>query len=124
MNKKRILIILTILLVLSFSVILYNYYSDNRKYKDYIIENIDCVYKTDINGKYYKMDLHNKYYTDISIEIYPDSSYRVIYWGDRDSWMWDYRTDHYFHVDIPYKRYKNKDVDKDVKLYRLISELK
>lgn len=86
--------------------------------KDYIIQHTEKLqsteYDTMSSDSVLKIDIKNNYYTEVTLSITSDSSYTVIYWGDRESWMWSIRKDFYFSVDIPYNRYKKKNVSKDI----------
>ena len=63
-----------------------------------------------------------KYYTDITVRQWGDgdSSYNVIFWGNRESWIWSFKLDKHFTIDIPYNRSKGKNVELDVKLMEII----
>lgn len=87
--------------------------------KQYLIDNQKDIIKNDSNS--FNLDSTKlNYYTDVSISISNDSSYRVIFWGDRDSWKWRFKSDKYFTIDISYNRSKNINVDNDVKLYNIL----
>ncbi len=84
--------------------------------KQYILEHRAEVQKT--NACYFRIDsIPNGYYTDVTIEIHKDSSFSMVFWGNRGSWQWRFRKDKQLSVDIPYNRYKRKDVSDDVLVY-------
>jgi len=93
----------------------------NDKYKDYIIEHSEEIYESDKANKLYKIDTcEYNYYTDVTIKLLDDSTYMVVFWGDRNSYLWDWKLDKVFTVDISYNNYKGIDVDKDRKIMKLI----
>lgn len=98
----------------------------DNKYKDYIIEHADEFRVIDSwDGKRYKMDMcscESSYFTDVTIGFRGDSSYFVVFWGDRDSWKWDFKKDYDFSVDVPYQRHIKKDVSRDIKILELFGE--
>lgn len=122
---KKILVSLTTLILISCLFI-----GCNRKEskKNYIIENSDkIVPRGDIftdDTFIYDIDSLKGYYTDITIRLNSDSSYSVVYWGDRDSWLWDFKLDYYYSVDIPYNRSKGIDVSKDIELINILKNIK
>jgi hypothetical protein len=120
-------ILLLIILYATVSIIDHNYFSE-KECKNYIIEHKDEL-RTDnwsdnewINFKLDSCD--NIYYTDVTVRIKKDSSYNVIFWGDRDSWRWRFKLDKFFTIDIPYNRYKDKNIELDIKLYDIINKIK
>jgi hypothetical protein len=104
------------------------YMTDNRC-KKYIITNKDKLIKehNDLatvelailkpNIKFYH------YYTDITLRLLyseSDSTYQIIFWGDRNSWKWDFKRDKLVLVDIRYNRYKGKNVDLDLQIFNIL----
>jgi len=67
-----------------------------------------------------------KYYKDITLRILDpvDSTYQIVFWGDRESKLWRFKLDKHITVTIPYNRYKEKNVKLDVKVFELISNFK
>jgi len=67
-----------------------------------------------------------KYYKDITLRLLDksDSTYQIIFWGDRESILWDFKLDKDVRVTIPYNRYKDKDVALDVQVFELIKNFK
>ena len=109
-------------LFIIFIVYLFTYDNDTR-YKNYIIGHSNEITVNDYNV-YRLKTTPNNYYTDITIKMLSDSSYSVVVWGDRDSWLWDYKTDKYFTIDISYNRYKGINVEKDIKILEIINNIK
>lgn len=79
--------------------------------KEYIIKHSDeirCAEGVDFtsydkNGIQYKIDTCTmNYWTDITLSDYGDSIY-VIFWGDRDSWKWHFKSDKGFWIYRPSK---------------------
>ena len=98
----------------------------DNSYKDYILDHADQITKdeSDDGAKYYRIDItESSYYTDITIRQLDDSSYTAVFWGDRESFLWDFRLDHDFTIDVPYNRYKNKNVERDVKILEALNKL-
>jgi len=94
----------------------------NSKYKDCIIENGEHLKSGEYNNlknKVFQMYFKDSYYTDMTIKLKSDSSYVVIFWGNRKSIMWDIRKDYYFTVEIPYNRSIGKDVSKDITILEI-----
>lgn len=124
--QKLIIVILSWIVIFFIFVLFYpilqNSDLSKSKGKDYIIEHSSDLHSVDFdsfdNDSTLKIDIKNSYYTDVTLRLTSDSSYRVIYWGDRESWMWDIRKDFYFSVDIPYNRSKNIDVSKDIEILK------
>jgi hypothetical protein len=67
-----------------------------------------------------------KYYKDITLRILDpvDSTYQIVFWGDRESVLWRFKLDKMVRVTTPYNRYKDKNVELDVKVFELISNFK
>jgi len=94
----------------------------NSKYKDCIIKNSERLKLSEpysLNDTTFEMYLKDSYYTDMTIKLKSDSSYLVIFWGNRKSIMWNIRKDYFFSVDIPYNRSVGKDVSKDIKILEM-----
>lgn len=67
-------------------------------------------------------EFHDKnYYTDMSISVDKDSAYTIVLWGNREHVMYNLKKDFILTVDIPYNRYKGKDVTQQVKLYQILT---
>ena len=114
--------IIGLILIITFTIIKYE--PINRS-KYFIIKNKDKIkYVKDGDYSHYSIDSLKGYYTDVSINLKSDSSYTVIFWGDRNSWLWDFKLDNYFTVDVPYNRYKGKDVEKDIEIINILKNIK
>ena len=95
----------------------------NNGCKEFVLANYDFIIKRD--AKSFIIDGTNfKYYTDISIRLNDDSSYTIVYWGDRKSWKWNYLKDKYFTVDISYNKSKGIDTKLDEKIIALLKSKK
>jgi len=94
----------------------------DTKYKDYIIDHADEIrWDIELDSNYYVMDsCEYDYYTDVTIRMINDSAYTVIFWGDRDSWLWRHKLDKHFTVDVPYNRSKGKGVATDMFILYLL----
>lgn len=97
-------------------------YSTENKTKDFIIENSKLI---DIDEyKIYRIDSLKTYYESVTIRVDPDSSYTIVCWGDRDSWLWDLKKDYCVVIDIPYNRSQGIDVSKDIKILNILKNIK
>jgi len=114
-------ILFSLISLLLFSTLFWGYNRKNSS-KNFIIENVDRIEVLD--SDYYEIDSLKGYYTDVTIKFKSDSSYTVIYWGDRNSWLWDFKSDYFYTVDVPYNRSKGIDVSKDIKLLNVIKDIK
>ncbi len=67
----------------------------DTKYKKYVIEHSSEIRKyKGGNGDTYIIDTCNmKYWKDITIRRNSDSSYTVVFWRDRDLWLWMFRSE-------------------------------
>jgi hypothetical protein len=92
--------------------------------KNYIIKHKNEIVSYKYN--YFEIKKCNlNYYTNITLKFYPkDSLYYLIFWGNRNSLLWNTRLDKNFLIDIRYNRYKNKNVKRDIEIYNLYKELK
>jgi len=88
--------------------------------KNYIIKHKnEIVSYKDNNFRIEKCNLN--YYTNITLKFYPkDSSYYVIFWGNRNSILWNTRLDKHFYIDIRYNKYKN--IEKDIEIYNILNK--
>jgi len=128
---KKTLVALWFILIFSlYSALIYQFAikisekSDFRKdnFKDCIIENKDYLSLSEyasFNDTTFKMYFKDSYYTDMTIKLKSDSSYFVIFWGNRESKMWNIRKDYFFTVDIPYNRSIGNDVSKDIEILNI-----
>lgn len=92
-------------------------YTDNNK-KEILINNCESLEK--INDNTFVVENLEGYYDKISIVFHSDSSYTMVCWGDRDSYLWNFMRDDVITVDIPYNRYKGINVEQDIKLISII----
>jgi hypothetical protein len=65
-----------------------------------------------------------RYYKDITLRILDpvDSTYQIVFWGDRESVLWGFKLDKLVRATIPYDRSKDKNVELDVKIFEMINE--
>ena len=108
-----------------FAALVFTGCNKQNAYKDFILENADKIQKNEYGT--FQIDsamMPKGYYTDISIRLQSDSSYDVVVWGDRKSWLWDFRKDFSFSADVPHKRSAGKDVEKDVKIIEILKTKK
>ena len=90
------------------------------KHKSEIIRDTN-IYMPSDPSIYYKINKCDyKYYTDITIKLISDSTYYIIFWGDRNSLQWDLRLDKYFEVDVPYNRCKGKNTKLDEQILEIL----
>ena len=95
----------------------------NAKYKDYVINHASDIreYKEG-NANVYIIDTCEfRYYQDVTIRMNDSNSYTLVFWGDRDSWLWRFKLDKHFTVDIPYNKHKGINVDKDMSVIRAVA---
>ena len=83
-------------------------------HKEFLIDNVDKIEK--VSETSFVIENLDGYYTEKSISFQLDSSFTIICWGDRNSFLWNIMKDKKITVSIPYDRYKDKNVDIDVKL--------
>jgi len=93
----------------------------NRKYKEYIIEHSSELRKNNDIPNIYNLDTCElSYYTDVTVSLIDDSSYSVVFWGDRDSWLWNWKLDKHFVVDDPYNNHKKINTTQDNEILKII----
>jgi len=94
----------------------------DRRCKEYVLANKDRIVKEEHGLVLPCTDLG--YYEDATLRLLPgrgnDSTYQIIFWGDRKNWKWNFKLDKALIVDVPYNRHKGKDVDLDVEVLTLI----
>ena len=68
------------------------------KCKKFIIKNFD-KFEYDNKNNYFIMSIKNSYYTKITIKFINMNNeffYNICYFGNRKSWLWDFKQDFYF----------------------------
>ena len=98
---------------------------NDSKYKNYIIKHKDEIHRNDAQDSCYFIDSCNfNYYTDISIRLLDDNLYTVVFWGNRKSWLWSWKKDKYFTVDMESYACKRKNLEYylDVKILDIIKD--
>lgn len=89
--------------------------------KSYILQHTNLLVKDSLGLKNCRsLKYDNFYYTEVSICVVSDKSYKVILWGDRESFFWNLKKDFYFTVDIDKQLSLNKDVSKDIAIYSIL----
>jgi predicted oxidoreductase (fatty acid repression mutant protein) len=112
-NKTSILVRTLYFFYAMLAVVLSSCQSETSQ-KEFLIDN---VYKMEkVSETSFVIENLDGYYTEKSISFQSDSSFTIICWGDRNSFLWNIRKDKKITVSIPYDRYKGKNVDIDVKL--------
>jgi hypothetical protein len=128
MNPIKIILpvafIVSIVYALMFTMDSPFFLEDN--FKEYVIEHQSEIYRTDSSHfKIYNLDSEKtKYWTDVTIKLRSDSSYYMLFWGDRDSWLWTFNKDVSISADISYDTYKSKNVDLDRKILKALYDCK
>lgn len=110
-------IIVSILILVSF----FSCRSEKNE-KEFFIDNIDKVEK--FSDDFFIIDSLSGFYNEKTIMITSDSSFVIVCWVDRNSFWNNIISDKMIQVDIPYSRYKEKDIEIDLKLLNLINEKK
>lgn len=124
-------IIIYITIFITFFIITYPHLTDNYC-KKYLIGNSNSMskdkyymYDKGVNSYALALDSNNySYYTDMTCTLIDDSTYQIIFWGNRDSWKWNIKKDKCLIVDIPYERYRGKDVSLDIEVLKAIKKSK
>jgi predicted oxidoreductase (fatty acid repression mutant protein) len=112
-NKTSILVRTLYFFYAMLAVVLSSCQSETSQ-KEFLIDN---VYKMEkVSETSFVIENLDGYYTEKSISFQSDSSFTIICWGDRNSFLWNIRKDKKITVSIPYDRYEGKNVDIDVKL--------
>lgn len=96
--------------------------SNDNDYKETLLNQMDDSFI--LSDKIVYLENIEGYYTDISFSLLSDSSYVMILWADRNSIWWHLRKDKIINVDVPYNRYKGKNVDLDIQLIKKFNNLK
>lgn len=90
-------------------------------YKKFIIEHKNNIKRESVT--YYRIDsIKDSYYKEITIRKRDDSSLVIIFWGDRDSWKWNFSGDVFITTDIPYKRSNGVNVGLDLCLLGILND--
>ena len=123
LNKLKSILV-SIGLIITTILCIFNINTHNKS-KNFIIRNKDKIkHVENCDFSYYVIDSLQGYYTDITIKLEDDSKYTVIFWGDRESWLWNYKLDYYFTEDLIYNKYNNKDISKDVEIINILKNIK
>jgi predicted oxidoreductase (fatty acid repression mutant protein) len=112
-NKTSILVRTLYFFYAMLAVVLSSCQSETSQ-KEFLIDNVCKMEK--VSETSFVIENLDGYYTEKSISFQSDSSFTIICWGDRNSFLWNIRKDKKITVSIPYDRYKGKNVDIDVKL--------
>lgn len=118
--KPQMTVLLT-LIVLGLIKLVLSAEPSNAHCKRFVINHKDELVG---DGSFYKiMHSDRKYYKDVTVRRVGDEGYSVIFWGDRDSWLWRFRLDKYFTIDLPYRESKQKDVSLDIQILDILIKL-
>lgn len=92
----------------------------DNSHKQFVIDNVDKMERSKYSNlnTFHTIDTLNGYHKHVTITIHQDSSYNIIFWGDRNSIWFDILRDKQILVNIPYNRYKGKNVDKDIEIIK------
>ena len=124
MSIFTIIELVFIALLVIFAIVVKSPFMTEKRCKDYVLDNRDKLVKEEKGLAIIGTDFH--YYTDVTLRLLSyapyntDSTYQIIFWGDRNSWKWRFKLDKSIIVDIPYNRYKGKDVTLDLKILHLL----
>ena len=107
---------------LTFLIAIASPFLTDKKIKKYVLAHKDQIKKEKYGLVIPSTDY--KYYKDITLRLIKgtDSTYQIVFWGDRESILWSFKLDKDITVDIPYNRYKGKNVELDEKVFKLIKE--
>jgi hypothetical protein len=118
---KTQMIILLVLIALGVIKLILTAEPSDIHCKRFVINHKDEIIK---EGSFYKiMHSDRKYYKDVTIRRFGTDGYSVIFWGDRDNWLWRFRLDKYFNADVPYRQSKHKDVLLDKEILEILTNL-
>ena len=98
-------------------------YTDIDKYKDYIVEHQDEIIESYGDDWYIINSCEFKYVNDITISKISDGVSNVIFWGDRESWLWRFKKDIVFEINILEDFSTNKNRMRDLEIIKKINEL-
>jgi hypothetical protein len=109
---------------LTFLIAIASPFLTDKAIKKYVLAHKEMIKKEDNLLVIPSTDF--KYYKDITLRILDpvDSTYQIVFWGDRESILWRFKLDKMVRATIPYNRYKDKNVDLDVQVFELINNLK
>lgn len=108
------------LLLITLTISLTNCKSDNY-YKNYVIQQINTTDTLNIKRGWLVLPSNKFYYEDITVSGISDSSLTIICWVDRKDWTRKIVNDRVIIVNVPYSRYKKKDIKTDVELIKSIN---
>jgi hypothetical protein len=114
-------IIIAIFGVIFFIITSFLFYKpSNKSCKKYIIKHANEIEK---NKNYFIIPNYDGlYYNEITIRL-NDDGYDVVYWGDRESFLWVFKLDKSFSVDTPYNKYKKYNTKLDEKILSLLKNI-
>ena len=123
-------VVLTILISFFVSIITLGFISfgiqkTDRFYKRYIIENsyrIETKYNWDSTSTFLSLTYLGSYWEDFQITRTGEFSYKVIVWGNRDSFLWIFFLDEDFSGDVKYDEYKGKNAKLNKEILKLFDK--
>ena len=109
---------------LTFLIAIASPFLTDKKIKKYVLAHKDQIKKEKYGLVIPSTDY--KYYKDITLRLIKgtDSTYQIVFWGDRESILWSFKLDKLVLVDVSYNRYKGKNVELDEKVFELINNTK
>ena len=114
---------LVLALILGIILIIASSGISDRQCKKYIISHADDLRRSKQNPFILRIDsLELDYYQDATIR-YSDESYSIVFWGNRESFLWKVRRDKYFVMDIPYWKSKNLTTKDDETLIEIFKKV-
>ncbi len=90
-----------ILLLILIPVAIHKYYSTSPEaLKNHIASEHEFLYETSQDHlKTYRLDVpYSEYYEYAQVKVFKDQLF-IIFWGDRDSWLWKFKLDNHFYVE-------------------------
>jgi len=139
MEKYVVSALVGVLIGISILILLANT-PTNSYCKNYIIEHqdeiklVDNSWNNDSTIQHFKIPTVEGYYWgDITIRYYNDNHYNVIFWSDRQKmedkeflwrFLWNFKLDKDFDVDVKYREHKGKNVELDVEILKILKNEK
>ena len=119
-----ILAFIVMICSLTFLIAIASPFLTDKKVKKYVLAHKEMIRKE--NNFMVIPSTDFKYYKDITLRLLEgtDSTYQIVFWGDRESILWRFKLDKLVLVDIGYNRYKGKNVELDEKVFELINNIK
>lgn len=110
----------TAIVVYALLAVVFSSCQTEESQKEFLIDNVEKMERISDNS--FVIKKLGGYYTEKSISFQSDSSFTIICWGDRNSFLWNIFKDNKITLSIPYNRYKGKNVDTDVRLVEVFKK--